>query len=524
MESLAYRHSFRINIFPERWLPLIALYDPDLPLFPIYYFHILQEGLDTSSRPTEEQRAYGYVEKINSFPDSSAEITIILNKDLSNPKNRIFLSPIENEVRERFGLNNPVTHNDVSSCFTGTLSYANRVLSEIWHRVISNAYGNMLPFGRLWDGTLGLTRFVSSWYSSGGRKGELIQTHYFMSKFGERIQSSADLPQVDFYLLPTIQELTDPNNPLSIFPLYSHLVNVAHSFQNRYCSIIEFDNLSFSKFTNPYRGMLNTEKILRILNDTPISIENRPYALECFNSFDKGPQRTVIFLMMLDDLRQRRINPSLFTSSQCGSIYENLSGTYQTPKAIQIYAQQSFGNPHAMPIDTWIETFFRWPLKVWPTSRGGDKFHYIFSNSDKLGKTERLLWIAAQARKVHSSACNDIIWCTKYSSSRKPRGANPFACNICLEAIRSCCPAYLEIVDKTVTFNGADEKAVFNIETSAGNNQTPNQSFIKCSGFSIYANIIDDFSPSDDSTGFASFPRNDNCPDSMPVSDFVDYY
>jgi hypothetical protein len=524
MESLAYRYSFRLNNFPERWLPLIALYDSDLPLFPIYYFHVLPENFDVSSRPTADQRAYGYIEKINIFSDSSVEITIISNKDLSNTGNRAFLSPVENEVKERLGLNNPVTHNDVSNCFTGSLSYANRVLSEMWHRVISNAYGNVLPFGRLWDGTLGLTRFVSSWNSPSGRKGELIQTHYFMSKFGERIQSSSNLPQVDFYLLPTIQELTDPNNPLGIFPLYSRLVDVAHSFQTRYCSLVTFDNLSFSKFTNPHSGRFDTEHILEILNNTPISEDNRPYALECFNSFDKGPQRTVIFLMMLDDLRQRRINPSLFSSAQCGSIYENLAGTYQTPKAIQIYAQQSFGNPHAIPIDTWIETFFRWPLKVWPIGRGRDKYRHVLLNSDKLGKTERLLWIAAQARKVHSSACNDIIWCTKYGSSKQPRGANPFACNICSAAIRNCCPAYLEINTKTVTFNGADSNAVFNIETSLGNNQTPNQSFIKCSGFSIYSDIVDDFSPSDDSTGFASFPINNNCPNSMTVADFVNYY
>jgi hypothetical protein len=43
-ESLAYRYTFEIVSFPERWLPLIHLYDPDLPLFPIYYYHVLNES------------------------------------------------------------------------------------------------------------------------------------------------------------------------------------------------------------------------------------------------------------------------------------------------------------------------------------------------------------------------------------------------------------------------------------------------------------------------------------------------
>ena len=37
-ESLAFRHTYDFTGFPDRWLPLIHLYDADLPLFPVTIF------------------------------------------------------------------------------------------------------------------------------------------------------------------------------------------------------------------------------------------------------------------------------------------------------------------------------------------------------------------------------------------------------------------------------------------------------------------------------------------------------
>ena len=133
------------------------------------------------------------------------------------------------------------------------------------NRVVTYSYDNILPFGRLWDEVLGLTRFVASWYSSGGRKGELIQTHYFASKFGERIQSSGSIAGIDFYLLPTINELLDTSNPLSIFPNFAKLVDVANLFQHNNCTLLNINGLQISKFTKTTLGSFNTAQILTLL-------------------------------------------------------------------------------------------------------------------------------------------------------------------------------------------------------------------------------------------------------------------
>jgi len=534
-ESLSFRYDITLDDFTERWLPLIHLYDPDLPLFPIYYFHVLPDDLDEGYRPTDIDRAFGYVEKINLY-ENKLIVSIVTNKDLDWASNQRFIGPVINEIRERFGINNPVASNDINNVFSGDLARSNNILVEMWQRVVANAYGNLLPFGRLWDEVFGLVRFVASWNSQGGRKGELIQSHYFVSKFGEKIQVAGNIPAVDYYLLPTIKEITDVNNPLNHFPKFSCLIEISKRFQNNYCETIDIGaGISLSKFVNPYSGSLNTEKILSILNGSNIPFSLRSFAFECFNSFGKGPQRTIIFLLMLYDLVNGRLSPGVLTSSQCGSIYDSLkrTSTYQSPKVIEIYSQQSFGNPSAMPIDTWISSFFFWPLCIFPVDRMRNKFEYIFTNSNNLGKVERLLWVTAQARKVHSSACNDSFWCLKIGSSKNnrdelnikelARGANPLACNICLSSIRSCCPAYNEIKYQFVSFN-TETTENFNIITSAHNNSTPGQTFVKCYGNSIYRDVLDVFSPADDPTGFAPYPDSSHNGGSISVEEFINIY
>ena len=520
--SLSYRYRFDLSI-PDRWLPLIHLYDPDLPLFPIYYFHVLKNEYNSENRTADSDRGYGYVEKINSLENNTIQVNIITNHDLNSIANSSLKLKIENEVKERFGINNAVTQSDIKNTFNYNFygPLPNRTINEIWERVVKNHYGDKLPFGKLWDEVLGFTRFVASWNTPGGRKSELIQTHYFATKFGVRIQSASHLPQIDFYLFPVIEELTDPPNPLNSFPNYSKLVMLAESFVDNYCNINNVNGLQISKFNNPYGGRFNTEKILNIIKSTNIQGNLKTHAIECFNTFDKGPQRTVIFLLMLDDLRKKRISPASLLPAQFGSIYDKLGGTYQSPKVISIYAQQSFGNEYAMPIDTWVETILKWPLCVYPIGRNRNKYSLIYSNANKLGKLERLLWITAQARKVHSSACNDALWCLKYSKSRKPRGANPLSCTICLNSLRAVCPAFKKIKNKRIAFNitGTTD---FLIKTSANNNITPNQTFLSCEGHSIYGDIFDDFSPADNPNGFNYFPQNSST--ILTVQDFIGIY
>lgn len=420
------------------------------------------------------------------------------------------------------GISNPVVPADVSTAFQPPLNYINAVLVQIWQRVVSMVLGNSLPFGRFLDPIFGLARLVASWYSPGGRKSEWIQTHYFCSKFGEKIAVATNLPRLDFYLLPTFGEVIDPNNTLSLFPKFQALSDAARVFHKTFCSVSNIGGgLTFSRFNPTFAGSLNTAKIMGCI--TSLSPNSSDPLIECFNAFDKGPMRTVMFLQMLNDIRDRRLVPQQLTSSQFGIIYSgNLKGFYQTPKVIALYAQQCFGNTSALPIDTWVETFMKWPLMIYPTR--GRNLQRIFASANNLGKVERLLWISAQARKVHSSLCDDALWCTKYDSRGTPRGANPLACNACLASIRNTCPAYASIASKNISFNAPAGLNMFEIWTSQRNNTSSNQQFVLCQGSDIYGEIHDDFTPVDVPDQFAPFPQLGHQGQTLTVDQFVKTY
>lgn len=554
-ESLAFRLEVNLESFPESWLPLIHLYDPDLPQFPLYYFHVLANDLPKGSRASVKDRAYGYVERI-SYINGDLIATIVTNKDLVNDPNnkRRFYSNVIDEVRERFGYNNVVSLKDIEKTFDNHLFPSrNDFIKELWNRVVTNYYDNRLPFGRLWDGVFGLNRCVASWYSQNGRKSEFIQTHYFSSKFGEKIQLQSGLPKIDFYLLPTYDELCDSSNPLSLFPKYESLITVIDSFYAEYCTNkIKLNNkklistttsslvtkisstaaeISLSQLTLPsiYKSKngINTKTYLKMIDDLKISVSEKNLALECFNAFGKGPRRTIIFFLILHDLRYGLLHPENLNNSDFEIIYTSLKSTYNSPKVISMYAQQCFGNENALPIDTWVETFLHSPLYLYNKKKlGKEDYSNIFNNTTKLGKFERLIWFASQARKVHSSACDDCLWCTKYGSPEKNkknnneriRGANPLSCTICIKTIRDKCPAFNDIKDYNVSFNLSNLALYPNINFNIITNGT---TFVEVFGQIDNISLRDSFSPKDAPQNFQPYHHVSNV---ISVKEFIDSY
>lgn len=516
-ESLSARIELHIPDFPPEWLPLTYLYDPDLPLFPVLYFHALDPALAPGQRPTFRDRVYGFVQYLNLTPNG-AVAGIVLNKDLGRRENAHYEPLVRDLVRERLGLNQRITISDLKGCLGGALTPANQVIEELWHQIIAPAFGNALPFGRCWDGVFGLVRYIASWNSDGGRKGELIQTHYFATAFGERIATGNSI-NVDFYLLPTFEELQDRSNPLSLFPRFSDLVRAAEGFGSKYCDDIEFDGLKFSAFRMARTGVgrkLKTESVLAIIDAE--RDPTRRALFENYNAFNRGPHRSIISLMMIRDLRRKGWEPSALSPSTCAKMYFELEGSYQTSKVIQLFAQQCFGAKSALPIDIWVETFLNWPLGFKLSNR--PSYATLFASCDVLGKLERLIWVASQGRKVHSSRCAEILWCVRYGGPDKQlRGANPLSCKICLPQIRGACPAYAAIADKQVAFNTAAPPAGFSIETSAGNETTANQRFVSVTGDGIY----DEYSSRDRPTGYLPYPQNHGS-GALTVADFLTGY
>jgi hypothetical protein len=515
-ESLSVRTEIAIPDFPSEWLPLTNLYDPDLPLFPILYFHALDPLLVENQRPTYKDRVFGFVQYLNVTP-AGAVAGVVLNKDLSLPENERYRAEVERLVRERLGVNERITLPDLQEGLGGALAPANGVIQELWHKIVAPAFGNALPFGKCWDGVFGLVRFIASFNSDAGRKGELIQTHYFRSAFGERVATGNTI-NVDFYLLPTFEELQDETNPLNIFPKFGNLLKAAKSFGKKYCEDVQIEGHTFSGFKMVKADVgskLKTELIIALMSKE--TEPARTALFENFNAFNRGPHRSIISLMMLYDLHRKGWSPEALSPSVCAKMYTHLKGTYQTPKVMQLYAQQCFGAKSALPIDNWVRTFIEWPLGFHLSNEASHS--ELFASSNTLGKLERLIWVAAQGRKVHSSSCAEILWCIRYGGPEKEmRGANPLACKICLPQIRSVCPAFAAVAAMPVRFNRRSAVG-FTIFTSAKNNSAPNQLFLQVEGEGIY----DEYSPRDRPGGFLVYPQSHPA-NPLTVGDFIETY
>lgn len=519
-ESLSQEYEVVLPDFPREWVPLTYLYDPDLPLFPLLYFHLIDPLLGKEDRPGHKDRVYGFVRHI-SVTENGLIASLVLNKDLNSRQGQRYRVLVENEVRQRLGMGNPVRLADIRSALIGPLEAANKVLAEIWYQIVETSFGKSLPFGRMWDGIFGLPRFIASWNSQGGRKGELIQTHFYLTSFGERISNGHDV-HADFYLLPTFEEVANKLNPLHIFPKFRDLIDAADDFVAKFCDVVQTQSgakmTAFRMSKTGQHGQLDTKKLVNVIDQFE---GNKKRALfENYNAFNRGPPRAVLSLLMHHDLRNGYWDPRALTPKICAEMYSESGGSYQSPKVMQLYAQQCFGATNALPIDNWVLTFLESPLAF----KGPKKNYHqaLFSCSTIWGKIERVIWMASQARKVHSSSASEILWCVRYGGpEKKLRGANPFACKICEQHVREVCPAYAEIQDTPVAFNSpASTTEGFRVDTSEGNNTVAHQSFVRCTG----KNVEDQYSPRDKSEQFKSFPALPHSGENIRVSEFIAKY
>ena len=527
-EPLSQTYEFLIDDFPRDWLPLIYLYDPDLPLYPLLYFHALDPGIG-NHRPGERDRVFGFVHHIN-LEGPNLRVSVALNKDLSDPANKDYEEVVRQQCRARLGLSARVDFGQLSGSLKGQLAAANPVLKEIWYQVVEKSFGKSLPFGEMWDPVLGLVRFIASFNSEGGRKGELIQTHYFAQAFGKQVATGGSI-HADFYLLPTFQELTDKSNPLSDFGRFAHLVTASKLFCDKYCPTTvpvahPAGSIKFSVFNRELFNIdgkfLDNQTMLAVMNAE--NGKGKEALFENHSAFNRGAHRSVIALMMVHDLRKEYWHPDKFTPEVCADLYTVLkrAGSWQAPKVIQLYAQQCFGVHSVLPIDTWTEAFLKWPLGF-NVKRYWDR--ELFKCSDVWGKIERLIWLAAQARKVHSSVCAEILWCIRFGSpgeedrDAKLRGANPMACKICADHIRAVCPAFDKIRNAHVSFNG-NGVASFNIKTSAKDNTSSGQLLVSCTG----PGTVDEYSSRDKPDRFQNFPRAPHKGEPITVEDFIQRY
>ncbi|KXA88641.1 hypothetical protein AKJ62_04755 [candidate division MSBL1 archaeon SCGC-AAA259D14] len=98
------------------------------------------------------------------------------------------------------------------------------------------------------------------------------------------------------------------------------------------------------------------------------------------------------------------------------------------------------GNFEVIPVDTWVETFFKYLLGTSPNE--------IPQSGRKLGRFERFVWNASQLRNTNQPLFDDIIHCIKtgvlHSENMHMREPNPLSCHLCALS-REGCPVFEKI-------------------------------------------------------------------------------
>ena len=432
--SLQYESIIEIENIPVQWGQKFELYYPDLPGFPIVYVHFTKE----------KHRVYGFpinaCFKQKSEKTGSVELTFISNIDLD--VNLELKALTKKELENRFGASNKIEWDDIKKSCKENKQYEN-FLKSLWEPT-SKMHGKQLPFGKFYEEIYSIVRFVAAWNPKTGRQSEMRMLYNFVSIFGEPITIDSKWNHLDFFLLPTYDDIK--SEKFLDFPKFKNLFEAMKVIWNEEFTL----ETSFKgrvihsmrgawppkkeDFMNKVTGRLVSTKKMNQLQKIQID--------RLVDMFNRNPTRTSFFIwsiMSIKDTDYRSWSKDDFIE-----FYLNSSnGVGISPKVVACFLQQGFEKEEFIPIDTWVGAFHEHALGI----KEQKTFFETFSH---LGKLERLIWIASQANKTNIKSFFDTLWCTRFGNNgnKELRGANPISCYEC--KLRPTCPGYSQIMEKNV--------------------------------------------------------------------------
>lgn len=460
LEPLTYESEIIIDNVPIQWLPLIQLFDPNLQQYPKVHVHAIYKN----------DRIYGFPVHINLVDekDGLCRINVIFlsNKDLT--KNDELKAFVKDELENRFGIKDKVDLGDIIDACNGDRGYE-RFFTKLWNEFVSKAYGKSLPFGRLYEGMDSILRFTAALTPMSGGKSENQMFYDFMRHYGTKVDIMQKWSHLEFYIIPTYQEMI--NGKLDkIFDNYILLLNSIRKFEGLFFrNTIKINKLNLKTFSenmskvmgfdirngNGFRKL--TSHLLSSGKIQSIDKENLDFLIDAFN---RMPLRAISYMGSIININKNN-DLSLWSKDDFVKLYtlgNDAKGIH--PKIWGCYLQQGFGNQEVIPIDLWIEAFYENVLDI------HDKETFL-SKFKKMGKMERLIWLASQARKTNMSLIFDSLWCIKFGMGKSTegdwgdkkelRGPNPLSCLDC--KLKGECLSYKSIENEDVIiFNGDPHK------------------------------------------------------------------
>ena len=434
LDSLSYQCNILLDNIPVQWGQKFELYYPDLPGFPTVYVHFINDN----------QRVYGFpiTANFNQTTDKkgSVEFTFISNVDLDT--NLQLKELAKKELENRFGASDKVGWDDVKNSCNGNQQYEN-FLKLLW-KPVSEMQGEYLPFGRFYEEIYSIVRFVAAWNPKTGRQSEMRMLYNFVSIFGEHVTVDNKWNHLDFFLLPTYEDVRTEN--FSNFPKFKDLFEAMKIIWNE-----EFtEETAFKggvihsmkgKWPDRKDGFMQ-EITGRLVSDGKMNSSQKTNIDRLVDMFNRSPPRTSYFVWSIMSIKDT--DYASWSKDDFIKFYLDASkGVGISPKVVACFLQQGFGKDEFIPIDTWVGAFQEHALGI----KEQKEFFETFSH---LGKIERLIWIASQANKTNIKSFFNTLWCTRFGNNgnKQLRGANPISCYEC--KLRPMCPGYDQISQNNV--------------------------------------------------------------------------
>ena len=459
-------HACKIEIgnVPVKWLPKIELFYPDLPGFPIIYVHTI----------VNNTRIYGFpvTMQVNNYEkDGTCNITFLFfcNLDLNNVKNAKFKEIIKKELENRIGISNPVTEDDIKNASPAEYK---PFLSKLFN-ICTNLYGKKLPFGHFYEEVYSIIRFVAAFAPKTGRQSEMRMLYNFISRIGEPISIKIkkdylkEWSFLEFYLVPTYSDFK--NNTIYKFNKFFTLFNAIKKLWKYYfteeITICDNKYLFAIKEGNCWEPKREdfVKSIKTNLVDKNIITANDQKQIELLvDIFNRYPRRASFFVWAICTLEEQgfeNFDKEFFIKFY--SKADKLKGCSQ--KVVACFLQQGFMFKNVIPIDTWVETFYKYAL-------GCDSLEMFFENFENIEKLERLIWLVSQANKVNSKDYMELLWCQRFgtNNNKKFREMNPLSCYEC--KLHRCCRGYETIKSAKLLIKIFNEREWENYKNIAINN------------------------------------------------------
>jgi hypothetical protein len=435
LEPIKYETKIKLKDMPLQWISRFETFYPDLAQYPITYINLLTKN---------GERVYGFIVSF-SFDISSeklcdVEVSIVTNKNID--KNKKLKELVKNEVAERIGLTGKINLKNLVSYCNGNKEYEN-FFKEIW-KSLSSIFGDEIPYGKFYEEIYSMVRFVSAWQPKTGRQSEMRMLYNFLSIFGERIEIKGKWNFLEFFLLPTYQDVK--NNNLDLFPKFKMLHQAMEKIWKIYFTQnFKLGDMEVHSMERSWPQDKDTfiAKITRpLFKEKKINAEEKQAIDRLVDAFNRHSWRAAFYIwsvMSIKDKDYYTWDKDFFTKFYL----EKGLGVGISPKVIACFLQQGFRNEEIIPIDTWIESFYKLALGI-------ETKEEFFKSFSKMGKIERIIWLSSQAKKTNIRTFFDTLWCIRYgdTGNNELRGANPIACYEC--KFRNSCPSFNKIKKKKV--------------------------------------------------------------------------